>query len=119
MTRHNCPNCGAPIESAQCPYCGTVFYDFTVIDSDNPTYIRVNMHGHQMVFKAVMQSVEINMRSGISSWCGGEINMLGGPSWYEDSHAMDAIIEFMILPDDDGVLMKRTELKGENGCQST
>lgn len=105
MTRHNCPNCGAPIESTQCPYCGTVFYDFTVIDSDKPTYIRMNWRGHQMVFKAVMQSVEINMRSGSLFWCGGD--------------EMDAVIEFMILPDDDGVLMKRTELKGENGCQST
>ena len=105
MKRHNCPNCGAPIEATQCPYCGTVFYDFTVIDSDKPTYIRMNWHGHQMVFKAVMQSVEVNMRSGSSFWRGG--------------NEMDAIIEFMILPDDDGVLMKRTELKGEHGCQST
>ena len=105
MTRHNCPNCGAPIESTQCPYCGTVFYDFTVIDSDKPTYIRMNWRGHQMVFKAVMRSVEVNMSSGSLFWRGGD--------------TMDAVIEFIILPDDDGVLMKRTELKGENGCQST
>lgn len=112
MTRHNCPNCGAPITETECPYCGTVFYDFATLDSDKPTYIRMNWHGHQMVFKAVMQSVEVNMRSDGSFWCGGEINMLGG-SWYEDRHAMDAVIEFMILPDDDGVLMKRIELNGE------
>lgn len=24
----NCPNCGAPIETAKCPYCGTLFIDF-------------------------------------------------------------------------------------------
>lgn len=36
----NCPNCGAPIESAKCPYCGTLFYDMTVIDLQNPGYVR-------------------------------------------------------------------------------
>ena len=24
----NCPNCGAPIESDKCAYCGTIFVDF-------------------------------------------------------------------------------------------
>lgn len=37
----NCPNCGAPIESAKCPYCGTLFYDMTEIDLQNPGYIRL------------------------------------------------------------------------------
>lgn len=23
----NCPNCGAPIASSQCEYCGTILYD--------------------------------------------------------------------------------------------
>ena len=47
----------------------------------------------------------------------GEINMHSGGMFSPDD--MDAVIEFMILPDDDGVLMKRTELKGENGCRNT
>ena len=25
----NCPNCGAPITAAQCPYCDTVFWWLT------------------------------------------------------------------------------------------
>lgn len=62
MERHNCPNCGAPIESTQCPYCGTVFYDFTTLDSDKPTYIRMNWHGNQIVFMAIMRSAEIEVR---------------------------------------------------------
>lgn len=32
MRKTNCPNCGAPISSIECPYCGTVFYDFATID---------------------------------------------------------------------------------------
>ena len=27
----NCPNCGAPIETEKCPYCGTMFLDFAAM----------------------------------------------------------------------------------------
>lgn len=27
MSDRNCPNCGAPIETVKCPYCGTPFLD--------------------------------------------------------------------------------------------
>ena len=32
MTKHNCPNCGAPRTGSKCEYCGTVFFDFTEIN---------------------------------------------------------------------------------------
>lgn len=106
MNRYNCPNCGAPIDSTQCPYCGTVFYDFTVIDSDKPTYIRMNWHGNQIVFRALMRSAEI------------EINDAPIPYYVDNTAVMierhretTASIEFMILEDDEGVLFKRKELK--------
>ena len=50
----NCPNCGAPIESTQCPYCGTVFYDFSVIDVEKPSYIRLKYKDNVMIFRAKM-----------------------------------------------------------------
>lgn len=28
----NCPNCGAPIETEKCPYCGTIFLDFAATE---------------------------------------------------------------------------------------
>ena len=28
----NCPNCGAPLVSEKCQYCGTLFYDFSAIE---------------------------------------------------------------------------------------
>lgn len=37
----NCPNCGAPIAESKCPYCGTVFYDMTVLDMENPGILRI------------------------------------------------------------------------------
>lgn len=27
MSYKNCPNCGAPVKSFQCEYCGTLFQD--------------------------------------------------------------------------------------------
>ena len=39
----NCPNCGAPIETEKCPYCGTVFLDFAAMDADQPFYMKVKM----------------------------------------------------------------------------
>ena len=37
----NCPNCAAPIESDICPYCGSVFLDWTTFDTSKPTFIKV------------------------------------------------------------------------------
>lgn len=37
----NCPNCGAPILGDVCEYCGTPFYDFSVLDVDKPCWITI------------------------------------------------------------------------------
>lgn len=105
MEKHNCPNCGAPIESTQCPYCGTVFYDFTTLDSDNPTYIRMNWHENQIVFRAIMRSAEIEVHDDpIPYYVDNRIEMI------QRHTEATANIEFMILEDDDGILLKRKEL---------
>lgn len=103
----NCPNCGAHIQSTQCPYCGTVFYDFTSIDSDKPTYIRMNWHGNQIVFKAIMRAADIEIHNDdpISYYVDNKMAMI-----HRHKEAT-ANIEFMILEDDEGVLFKRKELK--------
>ncbi len=38
----NCPNCGAPLDDnyCKCPYCGTLYYDLTVLDDGVPCYIK-------------------------------------------------------------------------------
>ena len=105
MERHNCPNCGAPITETQCPYCGTVFYDFAALDSDKPTYIRMNWHGNQIVFRAIMRSAEIEVRDDpIPYYVDNKMAMI-------QAHTeATANIEFMILEDDNGILLKRKEL---------
>lgn len=56
----NCPNCGAPIAGDRCPYCGTVFYDFASIDMDKPSYIKMRLNGHVVMFKGILRNVEVN-----------------------------------------------------------
>ena len=109
MKRYNCPNCGAPIESTQCPYCGTVFYDFTVIDSTEPTYIRMNYNGKQIVFKGLMKEAEIRMNN--------PVFFVDNEPFYVYEPSMSASIEFDILPDDAGVLMKQIELEDKQNAE--
>ena len=106
MERYNCPNCGAPIESTQCPYCGTIFYDFTVMDFDKPTYIRIHYNGQYMVFRALARSMNVSMNP-------NEYVYYADNSVYAkmSSMPMDVTIDFSVLPDDDGTIMKRVEVK--------
>ena len=53
----NCPNCGAPIESEQCPYCGSVFVDFACLDADKPFYIKVKHDGQITISRVRLASI--------------------------------------------------------------
>lgn len=53
----NCPNCGAPIETAECPYCGTLFLDFGAIDiqgTGKPVFLRFKDHYGRTVLRKVV-----------------------------------------------------------------
>lgn len=56
----NCPNCGAPIESEKCPYCGTVFIDFACVDADEPFYMKIKSQGKIFLAKVVMTDASFN-----------------------------------------------------------
>lgn len=102
MKRYNCPNCGAPISNTECPYCGTVFYDFTSISDEDPSYIILNVNKQAVVFRGIMRSVNIEYSP----------NTL-----YSDNmiiirdFSADINIGLSAIPDDRGVLLKRIELK--------
>lgn len=70
---YNCPNCGAPISSEKCPYCGTVFYDFTCINMAEPTYIKIRHHGEIIMCKAYLTSAEFKIEPIFS-----RVPMVGG-----------------------------------------
>lgn len=91
MRKTNCPNCGAPISSIECPYCGTVFYDFATIDDEKPTYLRMNWYNKIITVKALMRSATITHE-------------------YDELPSIN--IEFVAVPNDDGVIIKQEEKEG-------
>ena len=58
----NCPNCGAPIDpwKQKCDYCGTTYFDFTIIKTDEPFYIRIQTDHGTLVSLVQMASMSIN-----------------------------------------------------------
>ena len=57
----NCPNCGAPITSEQCPFCGTMFYDFSAIRIGEPCYLKIKYNDTIMTVKAIANNAECTM----------------------------------------------------------
>ena len=57
----NCPNCGAPIETEKCPYCGTMFLDFAAMDADQPFYMKIKQDGKIYILKVKMSSMELRI----------------------------------------------------------
>ena len=82
----NCPNCGAPITSIECPYCGSMFYDFVTLDSTKPTYIRMVWNDQIIMSRVVMRTATINIE-------------------YDVIPSIE--IEFMVVPDNDGVTIRQ------------
>lgn len=63
-SKTNCPNCGAPIQGSQCPYCGTVFLDFSAIDVTNskPTYLKLKVDDNRFVIgRAFVEGCEMEL----------------------------------------------------------
>ena len=100
--RYNCPNCGAPISNTECPYCGTVFYDFTSISDTDPSYIILNVNKQAVVFRGIMRSVNIEY---------GHDTLYSDNAIITRSFCADISIGLSAIPDDQGVLIKRIELK--------
>ena len=61
----NCPNCGAPLDDnyCKCPYCGTLYYDLTVLDDNVPCYIKYRTAMGVITAYAKPELKEINVWS--------------------------------------------------------
>ena len=57
----DCPNCGAPITSERCPYCGTLFYDFSAIEIGKPCFIKIKYNNDIYLVKAICNSADLSM----------------------------------------------------------
>lgn len=67
MTEHkrNCPNCAAPydIHEEKCPYCGTYYFDMSVIDMNTrePFYLKIRYGDYVITQLVIADSAEINV----------------------------------------------------------
>lgn len=59
----NCPNCGAPIKSDQCSYCGTLFYDFSAIEIGKPCFLKIKYDNNIALVKAIATNASLNISS--------------------------------------------------------
>lgn len=59
VTSKNCLNCGAPIETDKCPYCGTAFIDFACISADEPFFMKINHKGTICIIRVRLISVSV------------------------------------------------------------
>lgn len=104
----NCPNCGMPITSTECEYCGTLFYDFATLDTDKPTYVRIKYRDDLIVAKAKVTDFSIRMESNnVASWSIDDPIYISQPPTVTMDLGMD------VYPDDRGVILERRKLKGE------
>ena len=64
MSKTNCPNCGAPMDSEliKCPYCGTIYVDFHLISFNVPFYLRLNV-GTEEEPQVIVQKVALRSAS--------------------------------------------------------
>lgn len=59
----NCPNCGAPIDSTKCSYCGTTFIDFSCIKTDEPFFLKIkDKYDRTIISKVMLDSALFEMR---------------------------------------------------------
>lgn len=72
MKKFNCPNCGAPITTDVCQYCGTVFLDFAAIQTNKPSYIKFKVDdpndssiSNIYLMKLTVDNLEFNITSDI------------------------------------------------------
>lgn len=98
----NCPNCGMPITSAKCEYCGSVFYDFANIDLDAPSYVRVKKGDDLMIFKAKVNAFTLSLHTDPVSFYADDTVYTA-----HSSSSLDIDISMTAMPDDRGVMLER------------
>lgn len=98
----NCPNCGMPIASTQCEYCGTLFYDFATLDFDKPTYVRINRAGEVLTMKARVRELTARVETNDCTYYCND-----NPYTILRQPEMTLDFSMVCFPDDKGVLLER------------
>ena len=92
----NCPNCGAPITSSTCPYCGSIFYDFVSLDCDKPTYVRVKWYNQIVTARVLLKNISLHC---------------------EADALPDIVVDLTAVPDENGICFEQEEARN-NGSES-
>lgn len=80
MEKINCPNCGASITEEKCPYCGTMFYDFSAMSTTEPFYLKIKHENKIIRLKVQFNGLEMTSYATTSIYADNEIilNSYGG-----------------------------------------
>lgn len=101
----NCPNCGAPIASEQCPYCGTLFYDFSAIEIGKPCFLKIKWGNNIMLVEANARNIDLNMNSDTVE----TYDIFGAPiCTFVTNRNMDLSMEFTCMPFNDHLVELRS-----------
>lgn len=61
MSITNCPNCGAPVVSNKCDYCGTYIFDFSQIKMGEPCWVSVELgDGHKRLLHVILNNASVD-----------------------------------------------------------
>ena len=81
MSIKNCPNCGAPVVSNKCDYCGTYIFDFSQISMGEPCWISVDLgDGSKKLLHVILNNARVDANY-------NEI------SYYADNRIVDTLTE--------------------------
>lgn len=109
MSEYNCPNCGAPINAWQCPYCGTVIHDFVNMDFEGhtPTYLRVKAGKRSVLLRVKPVQMKCEMKYDEETFYAANC-----PYFKTAKPSATLTTEFEVIADDDEILWK-AHLKDE------
>lgn len=61
MSIRKCPNCGAPVVSNKCDYCGTYIFDFSQISMGEPCWISVDLgDGNKRLLRVILENATMD-----------------------------------------------------------
>ena len=107
MNSYNCPNCGAPITTDVCQYCGTVFLDFAAIQANKPSYIKFKVDNDGIndiyLMKLTVDNLEFNITSDIIEARGYKDNVI--LSKFSSSRTLEVNLHGYATPSENGSLM--------------
>lgn len=98
----NCPNCGAPVTSEKCEYCGAVFLDFAAIQVGAPSYVKFTVGGSHILSRLMITSFEITQSADTVEY----ITDTGVLFREETSRGFDFHIDAHAVAGQDGNLVK-------------